>query len=319
MAAWAACTSSPRLISDGLTRCSNARQIVLWSGALEAKYTDLDDDTDPDGAKGDALNARWEELDAAKRAVTADAPAVYAEATKAAGTASLILDADGQVRREYRVRRPRPGAANPGGPGPSGDAATPAVPQPPTSDDLREGQLAATFTHQALGVRRALLADPAARRRVLAMILHDRVRSEALAVRHDGNGTTLHADGFASAAQDALRQRRAEVDPLHDRGLVSDAEAYATLSALPAERLDALIDLLTVECVTAQRGLTRSASGSASSTWRRACRRSTGRSRWADPTRRSSTTCSPAPTCGPGCSPNPTPGSPWTACRPGGM
>ena len=86
------------------------------------------------------------------------------------------------------------------------------------------------------------------------MALHDRVRAEALAVRHDANGTTLHADhaeSFASAARDELRRRRAELDPLHDRGLVSDAEAYAAVAALPAERLDALVDLLTVECVTA--------------------------------------------------------------------
>ena len=231
------------------------RKLAAKRHRLEARSAGLDDDNDPDGTKGDALNAKWEELDAAERALTADAPVVYAEATKAAGTAFLILDPDGRVRREYRVPRPRHGAAtsSTGGTYPD-DGSAPATPPPPTSDDLHDNQRATTFTHQALGVRRALLADAAARRRVLAMALHDHVRSEALAVRHDPNGTTLHADhaeSFASAARDELRRRRAEVDPFQDRPFVADADAYATLADLPGEQVDALIDLLTVECVTA--------------------------------------------------------------------
>ncbi len=221
---------------------------------LEDRYADLDGDNEPDDAKSDALAAKLEAVDEAERAMTTDAAVHYAEGTKAVGTAFLILDPDGRVRREYRVPRGRPGQATGHGAGVGPDGAASAAPQPPTSDDLRESQLAATFTHQALAVRQALLADPVARRRVLAVALHDRVRAEALAVRHDANATTLHADhadSFASAARDELRRCRAELDPLHDRGLVSDAEAYAAVAALPAERLDALVDLLTVECVTA--------------------------------------------------------------------
>ena len=222
---------------------------------IETRFAELDDDNDPDGTKADALNARWEGLDEEERASTADAPVRYAEATKGAGTAFLILDPDGRVRREYRVPRMPHGAGTSGNGTPAAGGSWAAVtPPPPTSDDLREGQLATTFTQQALGVRRALLDDPAARRRVLALVLHERVRSEALAVRHDASATTLHADrtdGFASAARDELRQRRAEVDPFHDRPFVTDTDAYATLAGVPEAQVETLIDLLTVECVTA--------------------------------------------------------------------
>lgn len=105
-----------------------------------------------------------------------------------------------------------------------------------------------------MAVREALLKDSATRKRVLAMILHEKVRSEALSVRRDANGTTVHADnaeGFTSAALDAPRQRRAELDPLHDKHYVEDDDAYATLQALPDKQVNTLIDLLAVECVTA--------------------------------------------------------------------
>ncbi len=42
-----------------------------------------------------------------------------------------------------------------------------------------------TFTHQALAVREALLGHKQARRRVLVLILHEKIRAEALAIRHD--------------------------------------------------------------------------------------------------------------------------------------
>jgi ParB family chromosome partitioning protein len=213
------------------------------------------DDNDPDGTKADALNARLDALIAAERALTADAPVHYAVATKGVGTAFLILETDGRVRREYRIPRARLGAVNAQAGGGNGtDRCGPTSPTPPTSDDLRESQLATTFTHQALGVRQGLLGDVRARRRVLALVLHDHVHGEALAVRHEPNDTTLHADhtdGFASAARDGLRQRRAELDPFHGRTFVAEGEAYATLAALPDAQVEALIDLLTVECVTA--------------------------------------------------------------------
>jgi ParB/RepB/Spo0J family partition protein len=222
---------------------------------LEDRYALLDGDNDPDDAQSDALAAEMEAVDEAGRALRKCAPVRYAEGTKAVGTAFLILEPDGRVRREYRVPRPGRGTTAGGGHAAVGaNGVTTAVPPPPTSDDLREGQLATTFTHQALAVRQGLLGDVRARRRVLALVLHDHVHGEALAVRHEPNGTTLHADhtdGFTSAARDALRQRRAELDPLHGRTFVAEGDAYATLAALPDAQVEALIDLLTVECVTA--------------------------------------------------------------------
>jgi ParB family chromosome partitioning protein len=205
-----------------------------------------------DEGKLEAIGQKIEELDVEEQAIVKDAAVQYSEATKAVGTTFLLLDPDGRVRREYRVPRTRPGASNNGG-GPSGDGSTEA-PAPPTSDDLKDAQLATTFTHQALAVREALLKDAATRRRILAMILHEKVRSEALAIRHDANGSTVHADnaeGFASTALDTLRQRRAELDPLHGKHYVEDHDAYAALQTLPDKQVNALIDLLAVECVTA--------------------------------------------------------------------
>ena len=219
---------------------------------LEAKFAELDDDNDPDNAKADSLSAKLETLDDEEQAILKDAPVHYAESTKAVGTAFLLLDPDGRVRREFRIPRSR---HNPNGNGSGYSGVGPEEsPKPPTSDDLRDSQIATTFTHQALAVREALLCDHARRKRVLALILHEKVRSEALSIRHDANGTTVHADhaeGFASTALDTLRKRRAELDPLHDKHYVEDDAAYDAIKALSDRKLDALVDLLTVECVTA--------------------------------------------------------------------
>src|SRR6185437_8776767 len=203
-----------------------------------------------------AIQTKLEALDDEEQTLTKDAEVHYAEAAKAVGTAFLLLDPDGRVRREYRIPRSRRSASGNGvhgGNGYVGDGQAEA-PKPPTSDDLKEPQLAVTFTHQALAVREALLADHARRKRVLALILHDKVRSEALAIRHDANGTTVaadHAEGFTSAALVKLREKRAELDPLHDQHYVEDDAAYDAIKGLSERKLDSLIDLLTVECVTA--------------------------------------------------------------------
>ena len=128
------------------------------------------------------------------------------------------------------------------------------APKVPTSDDLGDNQLATTFTHQALAVREALLKNAPARRRVLALILHEKVRNDALSIRHDANSTTVFADrteGFNSTALDILRQRRKELDPLLNKQHVEDQAAYAAVAKLSDKKLNALIDLLTVECITA--------------------------------------------------------------------
>jgi len=216
---------------------------------LEAKIGELDDS---DQGAFEAVQAKLEALDDEEQGLTKEAEVHYAEATKAVGTAFLLLDPDGRVRREYRVPRNRHHPSSNGN-GQGGIGPTEA-PKPPTPDDLKVTQLAATFTHQALGVREALLKDLSARKRVLALILHEKVRSEALSIRHDANGTTVHADhgeGFTSTALDMLRKRRAELDPLHDQHYVEDHAAYDAIKGLSDKKVDALIDLLTVECVTA--------------------------------------------------------------------
>jgi ParB family chromosome partitioning protein len=247
-----AMANAPQEYDDATT--AQLKKLADRRTKLEAKFTDLDDDNDPDNAKADALNAKLEALDDEEQAITKDAPVHYAEATMAVGTAFLLLDPDGRVRREYRI--PRAGrAASRNGSGGDGQAEGAfEAPKPPTCDDLKEAQLATTFTHQALGVREALLKDAATRKRVLALILHEKVRSEALAIRHDASASTVHADhaeGFASPALESIRKRRAELDPLHDQHYAEDHAAYDAMRALSDKKLDALIDLLTVECITA--------------------------------------------------------------------
>lgn len=245
-----AMTDAPPEYDDPTT--AKLKKLADKRAKLEAKFADLDDDNDPDNAKAEALGTKLEALDDEEREITKDAPVHYAEATKAVGTVFLLLDPDGRVRRECRVPRHRRGASADGNGRVEGGSVEP--PQPPTSNDLKESQLAVTFTHQTLAVREALLKEGRTRRRVLAMILHDKVRSEALSIRHEANGTTLHADhgeGFTSTALDALRKRRAELDPLRDQQYIEDPAAYDALKELSDKKVDALIDLLTVECVTA--------------------------------------------------------------------
>ncbi len=220
---------------------------------LESKLEELDES---DQGAVEAFQTKLEALDDEEQTVSKDAEVHYSEATKAVGATFLLLDPDGRVRREYRVPRTRHGASgngHDGGNGHAGHGST-ETPKPPMSDDLKESQLATTFTHQALCVREAVLKDASARRRILAIVLHEKVRSEALAIRHDANGSTVHADhaeGFTSAALDGIRKRRSELDPLHGKHYVEDDAAYAALLALSDKKLDALIDVLTVECITA--------------------------------------------------------------------
>jgi ParB family transcriptional regulator, chromosome partitioning protein len=48
-----------------------------------------------------------------------------------------------------------------------------------------------------------------------------------------------------------LREKRSELDPLLDQHYVEDDAAYDAIKALSDRKLDDLIDVLTVECVTA--------------------------------------------------------------------
>jgi ParB/RepB/Spo0J family partition protein len=197
-----------------------------------------------------AVQAKLEGLEAEHRDVTAAAPVHFSESTRSLGTAFVMLHPDGRVVREYRVPRTRP--AN-GHTGHNGGPAVNGTPRVVTSDDLGDKQLAATFAHETLAVREALLSHGAVRWRLLALILHDGVAAEGLSVRHEANGTTLLAskgEEFTSPVFNRLRDQRATFDPLGEGRFVSDVDAYAKLSELSASQLDRLIDGLIVACLT---------------------------------------------------------------------
>jgi ParB family transcriptional regulator, chromosome partitioning protein len=201
------------------------------------------------------LQTQFEALEEKQREIEASAPLCFSEETKARATVFLMLDPDGRVHREHRVPRRRPSASDADGRdgGGGGSDSIASKPKAPTSEDLSDRQLAVTFTHQALSVREALHRNTKARKRVLAMVLHEKLRSEALAIRHDANGTTLCAngDGFKSAAHDRLQAARAKLDPFVKEHYVDDVQAYERLGQLSEKKLDALIDVLVVELVTA--------------------------------------------------------------------
>jgi ParB family chromosome partitioning protein len=207
---------------------------------------------DDDEVRQGRLQRKYEALEAQEQSIVEQAPEVFSEEVKALATAFLILDPDGQVHREYRVPRRRQTRTSDNG-GHAGNGTAGDKPKVPTSEDLSDRQLAVTFTHQALAVREAILNDVASRRRVLALLLNERVRSEALDVRHEANGTTLHAstEGFSSSAFDRLRGKRSKFDPLQDAHHVDDVEAYERLSKLSPTKLDSLVDLLIVGRITA--------------------------------------------------------------------
>jgi ParB family chromosome partitioning protein len=234
---------------------------------IEARHRKLEieaEKIDPnDEARQQRIQQRFIALEAKEQKMMENAPAFVSEETKAVATAFLILQPDGKVQREHRLPRVRQGSRHSNehaGDGETGDGDNvtgengAVQPKPPTSDDLADRQLAATFTHQVIAVREALLGDDKARRRVLALMLHEKVRSEALAIRHESNGTTLHATGgesFASATFDRLAKQRSKFDPFKEDSSVDDGAAYARLGELSPSKLDSLIDLLIVDSLTA--------------------------------------------------------------------
>jgi ParB family chromosome partitioning protein len=214
--------------------------------AMSEKATD-------DSEKQQHVHTRIEALELEEQAIIEAAPQRFSEETKAAATAFLILDPDGRVHQEYRIPRCRHQAGGNGN-SQNGSSDPGEQPTPPTSDDLSDKQFPVMFTHQALAVREALLKNNSARRRVLALILHDKVRSEALSIRTEPNGTTLHAsrgDGFSSSAFDGLKEKRAKLDPFADEQFVEDRKGYEQLGKLSGAKLEKLIDLLVVDCITA--------------------------------------------------------------------
>lgn len=219
---------------------------------LEAEFNDLDEG---DEEQADEISRKLEELDTEERTATDAGELFYGEAVKAHGTAFLVIGHDGQVRREFRVPRKRFESTQANGAAThDGDAGSLPFPLAPTSDDVNERQTATTFTHEALAVREALLGSTTTLKRIVILALHPKVRRDALAVRSDANAVTLHADnsdGFTSAALQAMRNRRIEIDPLNDAHSLNESEAYEKLRGLDEATLDELTRLLVVECITA--------------------------------------------------------------------
>jgi hypothetical protein len=216
---------------------------------LEVK---LEEFGEGDGPAADAVQEKIAGLDELAQQVVADAPQQFGEKTKAVGSVFLLIGPDGQVRREYRVPRAASSRLTNGN-GSSAAVGAEAKPDTPTVADLSDRQLAATFTHQVLAVREALLSAPAVRKRLLAIILHEKLRCEALAIRHEPNGVSLHAaqgETFKSEVYSRLSEKRAELDPFLQEHYVKDDAAYQQLSKLPDAKIGRLIDLLLVNCVT---------------------------------------------------------------------
>lgn len=213
---------------------------------LEKVAEKLDGD---DEARMERIQSRYDALHEKARQIEESASACFSEPTKARATAFLLMDPDGRVHREFRVPRHRshPSSHSNGDAGDGNGMAETA--KPPTSEDVSDRQRATTFTHQALCVREAVFKNAAVRKRLLALLLHDKVRSEALAIRHDVNGTNLHADngeGFKSLAHDRLAAIRAKLDPLTGNQHVDDVEAFQSLGKLSDKKLDALIEVLII-------------------------------------------------------------------------
>jgi ParB family chromosome partitioning protein len=234
------------------------RKLAKLEERRERLHQSMEKIEDGDTDAINRMDAKLNTLADAEQELVQRGTVEFSEATKAVGTVFLVLEPGGRVRREYRVARRRvPNAGvNGNGHADNGDDAgqLPAQPTPPTSEELNDRQLASAFTHHTLAVREALLENPLARKRLLVMLLHENVHAEALSVRHDANGVTIHAsreEGFASPVWDRLVERHQKIDPFKDSHTLNDGEAYEKLSGLSAGKLDALIDLLLVGTLTA--------------------------------------------------------------------
>ncbi len=220
---------------------------------LERQLDETDADTDAKHAH--AIQKKLDAVEAQSEELLKNAQGHYGEATKSMATVFLVLDPEGRVQRQYRI--PRAAASRGKGGAMSGDGTSEeagGAPKPPTPSDLSDPQKATFYTQQAIAVRAAVLDQPLVGKRLLVMMLHESVRSEALAVRREASGTTVHAEkteGFESAALKTLRTRMEQCDAFKEDLHLEDVDAYARLAKLSESQLDNLIAILTVQCLTA--------------------------------------------------------------------
>lgn len=212
--------------------------------ALEARHQELADSAEA----GDTPSPEMDTIEAEVELILEGARGRVSEETKSLATVFLALSPEGKVERHIRVPRPkedprgRPGRFSPEAP-----------PPPPTCDDLSDRQRAELYAHEAIAVRHAVLEHPLVRKRLLVLALHDKVRSDGLAIRGEANTTTLHAEhgeGLRSGTFQALRSRREAIDPFHSEPWIEDAEAYKRLCGLSEEVLDELIAVLTADLLS---------------------------------------------------------------------
>jgi len=204
-----------------------------------------------DEETGKKIEGILDELDGREGMILAEARGTYSEETKAIGMVLLILDPDGRIERRHCV--PRPDSRSSAGGDANGAMGTNGPVPVPTCDDLSPKQLAAVLTHQALAVREAIAKDRLVRKRLIVLALHERVRTDAITIRHTANGTRLHArsgESLRSEVWDAQQARRKEIDPLTDQEHYDEVEAYTQLERLSDKELDALIAVLIVESLT---------------------------------------------------------------------
>lgn len=214
--------------------------------AIEAERQELGDAA----GEGDEESPEFEELDREEQAIIERAQGRYGEATKCRATVFLVLSPNGQVERHYRVPRIGPEHRNGHVPASLGPSETP---PPPTANELSDRQQAATFAHEAIAVRQAVMGSPIVRKRLLVLALHDKVRTDALSVRRDTNATTLHAESsetLKSATFAELRSRRGAIDPFKGEHSIEEDEAYQRLCGIPEETLDRLIDTLIADALS---------------------------------------------------------------------
>jgi ParB family chromosome partitioning protein len=201
---------------------------------------------DPDAEEPPEL----EQLDREEQAIGEKARGRYGEATKCRATAFLVLNSDGTVERHYRV--PRVGREDRNGYAPA-SVGPEETPPPPTANQLCDRQKAALFAHEAIAVRHAVLTDGMVRKRLLVLALHDKVRTDALALRQDANATTLHAiasESVRAGTFEKMREQRSIIDPFKDQHHVEEVEAYQRLCELSEGDLDRLIEVLIADMLT---------------------------------------------------------------------
>ncbi len=255
-----------KLLEDGW-----GAAVVGWPGDMEGRLRAMTEPapsfTKAEQAKLDKLEAKQNELEEIGeddeepspdlRAVCREAEAIvkaakgrYDEATKCRATVFLVLSAEGEVERHYRIPASQPKRPD----GQASQVGEPeAPPPPPTANDLSDRQRAATFTHEAIAVRHAVAAKALVRKRLLVLALHDKVRTDALAIRREANGTTIHAEGvetFKSQTFALLRSERNAIDPFKGERSIDEEKAYRKLSKLSEKALDRLIGTLIPDLLT---------------------------------------------------------------------